>query len=177
LCTKLGSTTNWAMVVIDTHLLDLSGVASVLQLRQQFPLCRVALMSDYPDRESIIAAIAAGAHGYVPKNIPAEEMANAFKLILDGHVYVPDYLADVSGFAQNNSADIPQIAAFSLTPRQQDVLEQLHRGLSNKEIANALAISESTVKVHLVSIFRILGVHNRIGAIAGLRNSDSQNAL
>jgi DNA-binding NarL/FixJ family response regulator len=104
------------------------------------------------------ALVAIGVSGFIPKSEPAHVIREAVRLILAGGTYVPlRYLG----------ATLPGAppAHAGLTERQIEVLRLLARGQPNKEIARALGITEGTVKVHLLSVFRVLGVRNRTEAV------------
>ena len=118
----------------------------------------------------------AGAHGYVPKDAGPAELAGALKLILDGIIYVPPSIASTSSLVVEgpvlNALPARSTATDMLTPRQQEVLELVVRGKSNKEIARTLKLGEGTVKVHMAGLFRALGVNSRAAAaVAGLQMS------
>jgi DNA-binding NarL/FixJ family response regulator len=168
LTTMLTELEHWAIVVIDTDLPGMPGLASVRNLRQNFPASRITLISNDTDRTTMIEAIAAGAHGYIPKCLSESEMAEAFRTILAGRVYVPDQVAAIPTKTDSDLATANSSPVEDLTQRQRDVLTHLRRGNSNKHIARLLGISEHTVKVHLAAAFRRLGVHNRVGAISVL---------
>lgn len=111
----------------------------------------VAVSAD--ERPRMIAELLrAGARGYIPKSTSAEIMLSALRLVLAGGIYVPEAaLADPA---------VEERHAF--TPRELDVLELLVRGHANKEMANQLGMAESTVRVHVTSIMRRLGVSSRV---------------
>ena len=112
-------------------------------------------------------ALAAGAHGYVPKQHSPPQMVAGFQAVLKGNIYVPASVCDEPTTAIDPSPCDGQPRL--LTQRQREVLTLLTIGKSNKEIARDLMISESTVKVHLAAAFRLLGVRSRMAAAAALR--------
>ena len=87
----------------------------------------------------------------------------ALRLVLAGGTYVPPRLSAAS------AAPPPGAADAGLTPRQWEVVKLLARGLPNKAIANTLGVTEGTVKVHLIAVFRALGVRNRTAAVIAAR--------
>jgi DNA-binding NarL/FixJ family response regulator len=164
LSAALHSAVDWSCIALDLTLAGLNGVHGITLLRQQHPGARFIVLSRQSDRATALAAIAAGAHGFVPKDLSADAMAGAFALVMDGHVFLPDHVAElVGGDAASRDSGALDLDTL-LTARQQDVLHLLAKGRANKEIARDLGISESTVKVHLVAVFRLLGVRNRVGA-------------
>ncbi|UVF18386.1 response regulator transcription factor [Microvirga terrae] len=171
---------------VESALFDLSmggmrTLTNLRALRECFPATRVIVISTTNERKDILSALEAGVHGYVPKNLPVSEFVKALTVILDGGVYVPPCLADISTAAADTppqpqmpvrleSTVHPSTVANSLTARQRDVLDLLVQGKSNKEIALALKLGEGTVKIHVAAIFRYFGVNNRAAAaVAGAR--------
>ncbi|GJE42008.1 LuxR C-terminal-related transcriptional regulator [Methylobacterium soli] len=150
--------------------LAMPGVGSALSLRsvrEVFPHVRVAVVSGSGDRDDIFLALQAGLHGYVPKTLGIPDITRAFQKILRGEIFVPPLVAELPAQAEppacTEFARMPE-PGVKLTPRQSDVLRLIRCGKSNKEIARSLNLTESTVKVHAVALYRALGVHNRYGA-------------
>lgn len=166
-----------AMVTIELDLPGMRGTEKIRQMRMDHPALRVVIVAATRDRQTVLDALCAGVHGYVPKDLPAAEMLDAFRSVLAGHIYVPALVSDVCAKpqmpAQRNVAPHDQ----SLTDRQFEVLGLLAAGRSNKEIARALRIAEGTVKVHITAAFRALGVHNRVSAAAALHNLPEPEAV
>jgi DNA-binding NarL/FixJ family response regulator len=157
---------DWSFATVDPSLPGLGGMHGITELRQHYPWLRVIVTSDHADRATALAAIDAGAHGFLPKALSVEDMTEAFSRVMDGHIYVPDQIADfVASPSDFSIAPHDELRAI-LTARQTDVLDLVAHGQSNKKIARELEISESTVKAHLAAVFRILGVKNRVGAAA-----------
>jgi len=122
------------------------------------PEIRFAVMSMSDGRECISASLAGGMHGFVSKRQSDEDVLSAIKEILSGGIYVP--WSSVRG--EGGAPASEQIV--KLTARQQQVLQLLSLGMSNKEIARALRIAESTTKIHTAMLMRALGVRNRTEA-------------
>lgn len=153
-------------------------------VRECFPEARVAVISASSSRQNILLALEAGVHGYMLKSLSITELGAALQTIFNGGVYVPPCLADISSSPADASMGEPQVSMVEkhepvadhheainpLTPRQQDVLDLLVQGKTNKEIAIALGLGEGTVKIHMAAIFRYFGVNNRAAAaVAGAR--------
>jgi DNA-binding NarL/FixJ family response regulator len=167
---------NVRIALFDLRMPGMESPSSLAAVRELVPHTRVVVVSASQRREDILAALSAGAHGYVPKGLGANELASALRLILDGTIYVPPSLAEIHPVETGNKSagsserDTSGAAtqAPRLTPRQRDVLELLVKGMSNKEIARTLDLGEGTVKIHLAAVFRILGVRSRsAAAVAG----------
>ncbi len=157
------------LAVFDLMMPGMAGPGTLKGVRDRFPdLCLVmATVSDR--REDILLALQAGVNGYIPKNMGLEKFSSALKQIIGGTVYVPPSIASpsITGPADEIVATAEsELAAPTLTPRQKDVLTLVVKGNSNKQIARQLGLGEGTVKVHLASLFRTLGVHSRSAAAA-----------
>jgi DNA-binding NarL/FixJ family response regulator len=160
----LHSHSHAAFAAADLDLPGLLSIESFREIRRVFPTIRLAMVAASTRQKDILLALSTGIHGYLPRTLSASEIAEAVRLIRNGHIYVPDCLAIPAA----NAGDVaPTLtSALELTPRQRDVLRLMVRGKSNKEIARALSLKEGTVKVHVNAVFRALGVHNRGSAIS-----------
>jgi DNA-binding NarL/FixJ family response regulator len=164
---------------IDLVLIDLSapGVASLETLRslhKSYPQTRFAAMAASGTRSDIVRSLDAGLYGFISKSQSDEEIIAAITDILSGRIYVPVQLTQVDTISlfggRTFDTDAESIEADArldkLTRRQRDVLPLLARGMSNKEIARALRIAESTTKIHASALLRVLGARNRTEAAA-----------
>jgi DNA-binding NarL/FixJ family response regulator len=157
-----------SLALFDLDMPGMRSAASLRAVRECFPDLRMAVVSGSGKRRDILAALAAGVHGYVPKSLGAGELSRALRLIVDGMIYVPSSISIV-GIDDDEPGDLlSKLSSDQLSPRQKQVLELLVQGKSNKEIARALQLSEGTVKVHMAALFRVLGVTTRAAAaVAG----------
>lgn len=145
----------------DLLLMDLAmpgshGLEDVRALRQTAPALPIVVVSADENPGTVGALVAMGVAGFIPKSDSAEVIRQAVQLVLAGGTYVPVRYAGATLAGPSHNG---------LTERQVDVLRLLARGRSNKEIARELGITEGTVKVHLLSVFRLLGVRNRTEAV------------
>ena len=155
------------LAVFDLIMPGMAGPGSLKQVRDRYPHLCLVVASVSKRREDILLALQAGVNGYIPKNIGLKEFSSALTQILGGMVYVPASIANPSIAGSADEIPIAELeVAATLTPRQKDVLTLVVKGNSNKEIAKELGLGEGTVKVHLASLFRTLGVHTRSAAAA-----------
>jgi DNA-binding NarL/FixJ family response regulator len=173
----LGRNSGACAALFDLSMPGMKTPTNLRAVRESFPQARVAVISGSRSRRDILLALEAGVHGYVPKSLSIAELTEALQNVLAGHIYVPSSLADVDTLSDEATADTVDQAesddadpAHVLTRRQQDVLDLLVKGKSNKEIALALNLSQGTIKIHLAAIFRHFGVNSRAAAaVAGAR--------
>lgn len=174
-----------SVALFDLAMPGMSSPVNLRVIRETFPQTLVVMVSGSIARGDIIAALQAGAHGYVPKSLGVAGIVAALQAIFEGTIYVPASLSDVlidghgpDGPSGALSATPPAETLDALTPRQRDVLIRLMEGMSNKEIARDLKLGEGTVKIHMAALFRNLGVKSRAAAaVAGARMSPVATAV
>jgi DNA-binding NarL/FixJ family response regulator len=149
------------VVLMDLRLRGDSGARLTTAIRAEFPAARVLVISNYEGDEDIHQALAAGAMGYLFKSVVEDELVDAIREVNSGRRYLPKTVA-----ARLNEHE----AAQQLTRREDEILELLGKGLTNRELGDVLGVSEDTVKTHLKSLFRKLHVSDRAEAVReGLR--------
>ncbi|WP_328973260.1 response regulator transcription factor [Streptomyces sp. NBC_00239] len=161
------------VVIMDIRMPVLDGVAATGQLADELPDCRVLALSTFDMDEYVVAALRAGAYGFLPKDISPEELVAAVRVVHTGEAAVAPRLLTrlISTYvrAPHRLPEPPEAAAAAaageLTPRELEVWRLMAAGLDNAEIADAMAISVSTVKNHITSVFGKLGVRDRVQAV------------
>ncbi|HWI58116.1 MAG TPA: response regulator transcription factor [Bacillota bacterium] len=143
------------VVLMDLRLPGLSGVEATLAIRKECPNCHVIVVTTYDGDEDIYRALQSGAQGYLLKDMSKEELVDAIRAVQAGQHHIPPHVA---------SRLAARMSRPELTLREIEVLKSVTKGKSNKEIAQALSITEDTVKGHLKSVYGKLGVNDRTQA-------------
>jgi DNA-binding NarL/FixJ family response regulator len=156
------------VALMDLRMPVLGGVEATRRIRSQTPRCRVIVLTTFDNDDDVFDALRAGASGYLLKDCPAEKLAEAIRSTARGDSFLqPSIAAKV--VAEFNRLSRPRPAPprpliDPLSERELEVLGQLARGKSNKEIAVALSVAEGTVKNHMTSILGKLGALDRTQA-------------
>ncbi|HEX6073470.1 MAG TPA: response regulator transcription factor [Sphingomicrobium sp.] len=167
--TLAGQGTEPDLVLLDLNLPGLSGIPALKIWRTRYPGVPVVVISAATDQQTVLAAIAAGAAGYIPKSSSNEVMLHALSLVLGGGRYVPpEALSRSAGddamSARSRHAKALSIETLGLSARQAEVLKLIAQGASNKIICRELGLAERTVKAHVTAVFRALKVTSRTQA-------------
>ncbi|HXQ64314.1 MAG TPA: response regulator transcription factor [Steroidobacteraceae bacterium] len=150
------------LVLLDLNLPGATRLSCLGALRRVAPTTPIVVVSAVDDPKIMQEVILGGASAYVPKSAPRQVLINALRATLAGGTYMPAEVVAALREAHAQGSD-------DLTSRQRHVLELLSKGLSNKQIARTLEISEITVKAHVSAIFRKLGVTSRVQAVIEAR--------
>jgi two-component system NarL family response regulator len=143
------------VTLIDLRLPRMSGVDVIQRIRTETPSARFIVLTTYDGDEDIYRALKAGAKAYLLKGMTSEELITTIREVHMGKSHIPPVIAERLA---------ERMGSEELTPREHDVLEQIVRGRSNKEIAAELEVSEATVKTHINSLLSKLGVTDRTQA-------------
>ncbi len=184
------------VILLDNHLPGVMGVDAIRGLREVAPASRVLMLTVSEDGQDLAAALRNGAQGYLLKTIEGDLLAEAIRRAARGEPVVsPELMGKLVAAFQSQGAPEPQppaavsaplpvaqtspppdasSAVAPLSPREEDVLREIARGASNKEIARTLDIAETTVKIHVQHILRKLGLSSRVQA--AVYASDRQRA-
>ena len=157
------------IILLDLQMpgLDRGGFANSIRATcRAFPDVPVIVISGLYDSDVVLDVLRAGARGFVPKTARASVMLAAINLVQQGEIYVPStILPDVSLEVHRDGRGRDFDIRAALTSRESDALDLLCQGHSNKQIARALEVAETTVKMHLRALFRKIGAKNRVEAI------------
>jgi two-component system, NarL family, nitrate/nitrite response regulator NarL len=147
------------IVLLDLALPGITGMEALNNFREAFPGAIMIVVSASEERRDATAAIKAGARIFVSKAVGTDVMTDIVRRALAGDAQCPNWVTPTGAQVVEQAGESP------LTPRQQEILELIAKGLSNKEIGLRLELAEVTVKMHVSSIFRALNVASRTQAV------------
>jgi DNA-binding NarL/FixJ family response regulator len=150
------------IILMDINMPYLDGVQTVEQLSLRFPHVRIIMLTMFAHEEYLFRTIRAGARGYVLKDSPIQFVVDAIRKVMSGGSVLHPNLVQTLVDSNRHESREPE---NSLSPREHEVLDAVVKGLTNKEIAKCLYISEPTVKLHISNAYRKLGVKSRSQAI------------
>lgn len=153
------------VVLMDLNMPGMNGVEATRTIRTAHPTVAIVVLTTFGDDESILAALQAGASGYLTKDADRGAILHAVRGAADGHAILdPAVQRRLLALATKHTAP-PASAAAGLTAREQEILQLIGEGLRNREIAARLFISEATVKTHVNNLFAKAGLHSRADAV------------
>ena len=153
------------VVLMDIRMPAMDGLEATRQVLAQAPECRVLILTTFDLDRYVYAALAAGASGFLLKDVTPEHLAAAVRLVDTGDALLSPSITRrlVQRFAER--APVIHRDLTVLTPREREVLTLMGRGLSNAELAEALVLSEATVKTHVAHVFAKLQLRDRAQAV------------
>ena len=166
--------TNFNLVLTDLAMPGANWEEAIVRIHNTLPETPIIILSAVFDKEIVEKTIELGVSGYIPKTASNAVILSAVNLVISGGVYIPPELLnhklseEFNEFKQAVELPVGKCAEETvnyLTPRQIDVLRCIAQGMSNKQIAYTLGLTEGTVKLHVTAILKILNVYNRTGAV------------
>jgi DNA-binding NarL/FixJ family response regulator len=151
------------VLLLDVNLPGMSGLDGLGALKARLPAARVVMLTIRDDAETIYAALGAGASGYLLKNADPDQLAAAVEAARNGGMLMPGPVARKVLAAFEGPTPTPD---YGLTDRERDVLREMVQGHTQKEIAERLFVSPSTVNTHVQHIYEKLHVHSGSAAVA-----------
>ncbi|OIN03238.1 DNA-binding response regulator [Idiomarina sp. MD25a] len=154
------------VVLMDIRMPRMDGIETTRRLRQTHPQLPILILTTFDDHELIIKAIAAGAQGYLLKDVSLETLVDAIRALVDGGTWLQPAITEriVNSLTHSATKTAPALIE-PLTDKELAVLRLMAAGLSNQEIADSLFKSTGTIKNQVSSIMAKLGVHDRTRAV------------
>ncbi|MCZ8538582.1 response regulator transcription factor [Paenisporosarcina quisquiliarum] len=151
------------IVLMDLVMPIMDGIQATKKIKEQHPQTEVLMLTSFSDRDHVIPAIEAGAAGYQLKDIEPDDLVESIRKLMRGeNTLHPRATSELMKVREPQIE--PPHKLYPLTPREQDVLSELTKGKSNREIASSLFVTEKTVKTHISNIFSKLHVQDRTQA-------------
>ncbi|PSL30600.1 LuxR family two component transcriptional regulator [Planomicrobium soli] len=149
------------IVLMDLMMPVMDGIQATRKIKEQNPHIVILMLTSFSDRDHVVPAVEAGAAGYQLKDIEPDELVASLRSLMRGeNTLHPKATSEL----MKGPVEPPAHTVNLLTPREQEVLFELTKGKSNREIASALFVTEKTVKTHISNIFTKLGVQDRTQA-------------
>ena len=157
------------VLLLDVSMQGGSGLDILPQLRAEVPICKVVILTVSEDEETLFLALKQGARGYIVKGVTADDLVAAVQAVHSGETYVAPGMAGriLTEMAKNRPAGLPDLSA-----REQEILERIAQGQTNKEIAAELYLSEKTIKHYVTNILTKLQVRSRVEAALKARAAE-----
>jgi two-component system nitrate/nitrite response regulator NarL len=159
---RLAGDAEFDLIILDYRMPGMNGLSGLDEVRQRAPQSQVVILSGNMDAREAERALGRGAAGVIMKDLRGTALLNALRLVAAGEVYIP---AAVFGAGPRRRAAPGRVSFANLTGRELDCTELLVRGMTNREIAAELEISEMTVKLHLMGAFKKMGARHRSDAV------------
>jgi two-component system NarL family response regulator len=159
------------VVLMDIRMPRRSGIEACRTMKEAAPSTKIVMLTISDEEEDLFDAIKAGASGYLLKDIPLDEVAEAVRAVYGGQSLISPSMAgklltEFATLARRNEEEPPrQVPAPKLTDREMEVLRLVAKGMNNRDIAKELFISENTVKNHVRNILEKLQIHSRMEAV------------
>ena len=163
-----------SIVLMDLSLPPPGGLETTQRIRREFPATAVVVMAQDEDEESLFASIKAGAAAFVIKDISPDDLIHVVRRVSQGEFLINDKVFSKPAVASRVLKEFRELAVYGqeaqpifapLSPREVEILDNIAQGMTNKQVAYALSISEQTVKNHMSSILRKLAVNDRTQAV------------
>ena len=159
---KAVSATRPDVVLLDLNMPGISGIETIGAIRKEVPDAQIVMLTVSEDAEDLLTALRGGASGYLLKNIDSEFLVAAIRRAAEGDsVISPEMTGKLVEGVRTHGKPAPEDV---LSAREREILVHIARGMSNKEIARALDVAESTVKIHVQHILRKLNLASRVQA-------------
>ncbi len=143
------------LVLMDVRMEKMGGIEACREIKSRYPDVRILMLTSYTDEDAVISSILAGASGYLLKNLSRAELLRSIRLVAAGQTLID------ANATQQALDRISQMPGWELTEREREVLTLIARGYTNKQIADALTVTEKTARNHVSHILEKLGLSRR----------------
>ncbi|MEH7455715.1 MULTISPECIES: response regulator transcription factor [unclassified Bacillus (in: firmicutes)] len=164
--TKVGETQP-DVVLMDLYMPEMDGIEATTYIKKKYPHVTVLVLTSFSDQAHVLPALKAGASGYILKDVEPDQLVEAIRSAYKGNIQLHPDIANAllsQTLPQEEKVETSNIHIDVLTARENEVLQLLAKGMSNKEIASVLVITEKTVKAHVSSILSKLNLSDRTQA-------------
>lgn len=151
------------IVLMDLVMPEMDGIQATKKIKSKWPNIAILMLTSFSDKDHVLPAIEAGAAGYQLKDIEPDDLVNSIRQIINGENIIHPAATSQLEETLREEENLPHVKN-ALTPRERDVLAELTKGKSNREIASSLFVTEKTVKTHISNIFTKLEVQDRTQA-------------
>ncbi|PDY46239.1 response regulator [Bacillus pseudomycoides] len=155
------------IVLMDLYMPEMDGIEATSCIKKEYPNVKVLVLTSFSDQAHVLPALKAGASGYILKDVEPDQLVEAIRSAYKGNIQLhPDIASALLSqtLPQEEKQESSNIHVNVLTARENEVLQLLAKGMSNKEIASVLVITEKTVKAHVSSILGKLNLSDRTQA-------------
>jgi DNA-binding NarL/FixJ family response regulator len=162
------------VILMDASLPSPGGIETTQRIRRELPATAIVVMAADEDEEALFASIKAGAAAFVVKDISPDDLVHVVRRVSTGEFLINDKVFSKPAVASRVLKEFRELAVYGqeaqpifapLSPREVEILDNIAQGMTNKQVAYALSISEQTVKNHMSSILRKLAVNDRTQAV------------
>jgi len=163
---KVGETSP-DVVLMDLYMPEMDGIEATSCIKKEYPNVKVIVLTSFSDQAHVLPALKAGASGYILKDVEPDQLVEAIRSAYKGNIQLHPDIANAllsQTLPEEEKEEEPSIQVDVLTARENEVLQLLAKGMSNKEIAAVLVITEKTVKAHVSSILSKLHLSDRTQA-------------
>lgn len=162
------------VVLMDLYMPEMDGIEATTCIKKEYPHVKVLVLTSFSDQAHVLPALKAGASGYILKDVEPDQLVEAIRSAYKGNIQLHPDIANAllsQTLPQEEEEELSNIHVDALTARENEVLQLLAKGMSNKEIASVLVITEKTVKAHVSSILSKLNLSDRTqAALYAVRN-------
>ncbi|WP_439021077.1 response regulator [Bacillus thuringiensis] len=162
------------VVLMDLYMPEMDGVEATARIKKEYPDVKVIVLTSFSDQAHVLPALKAGASGYILKDVEPDQLVEAIRSAYKGNIQLHPDIANAllsQALPEEEKEEEHFIHVDVLTARENEVLQLLAKGMSNKEVASVLVITEKTVKAHVSSILSKLNLSDRTqAALYAVRN-------